>query len=143
VISKQAIVAEPGQSELLRPDLVAHALTANDQAKYYFALLQAASANADAPHIPVLDLKTERLTAQGARTSHAAVVAHQTGRVCVVGCHSLKIDQSLRAGTFGDSRIEEGEALTVDGSTAAVSRGTLSTRRSKPEALLKIVRTWR
>ena len=37
--------------------------------------------------------KTEALvTAHGARTSHAAVVARQLGKVCLVGCHLLKID---------------------------------------------------
>ena len=31
-------------------------------------------------------------TAHGARTSHAAVVARQLGKVCLVGCYLLKID---------------------------------------------------
>lgn len=29
------------------------------------------------------------LTARGGRTAHAAVVARQLGKVCVVGCHDL------------------------------------------------------
>lgn len=57
---KQAIIAELGESELLAPDAIARSLIANDQAKYYFALLQAARAKADHPHARALDLRSER-----------------------------------------------------------------------------------
>ena len=32
------------------------------------------------------------LTAQGGMTSHAALVARQMGKVCIVGCGALDID---------------------------------------------------
>lgn len=59
--SKQKIVVELGQAELLLPDRIAQALTANDQAKYYLALLQAARANAEDPRPEPTNLKVERL----------------------------------------------------------------------------------
>jgi uncharacterized protein Yka (UPF0111/DUF47 family) len=62
--SKQAIVSELGDREILAPDLIARSLVANDQAKYYFALLLNARGNADRPRVPALDLKTERLASR-------------------------------------------------------------------------------
>jgi len=61
---KQAVVSELGDQELLAPDLIARSLVANDQAKYYLALLQTARDNADRPQVPVVDLKAERLASQ-------------------------------------------------------------------------------
>lgn len=61
---KQKIVAELGESDLLLPDQIARSLVANDQVKYYFALLQTARSNADRPHVPAPDLKAERLASQ-------------------------------------------------------------------------------
>lgn len=61
---KREIVAELGDTELLLPDRIANALAANDEVKYYFALLQTARSNADRSRIPVPDLKGERLACQ-------------------------------------------------------------------------------
>ena len=36
------------------------------------------------------------LTARGGRTSHAAVVARQMGKVCLVGCAALRVDEKAR-----------------------------------------------
>lgn len=62
--SKTQIVAELGQAELLLTDRIARSLLANDQTKYYFALLQSARSNADRPATAAPDLKTERLACQ-------------------------------------------------------------------------------
>jgi hypothetical protein len=62
--SKQEIVAELGEEELLLPGLIARSLAANDRVKYYFALLQTARSNAEHPRVPTLDLKGERLASQ-------------------------------------------------------------------------------
>ncbi|MGB8275876.1 MAG: hypothetical protein WCF16_11500 [Alphaproteobacteria bacterium] len=61
---KQTVVSELGDQELLEPDLIARSLVANDQVKYYFALLQTARDNADRPHVPAPDLKAERIASQ-------------------------------------------------------------------------------
>ena len=58
---KQAIVSELGEDRILLPEAIARSLVANDQVKYYFALLQAARDNAEHPAVPVMDLKAERL----------------------------------------------------------------------------------
>lgn len=64
MVLKRAIVAELGGQELLVSDAIAKSLAANDQVKYYFALMQTARANADHPQIPPLDLKAERLASR-------------------------------------------------------------------------------
>jgi uncharacterized protein Yka (UPF0111/DUF47 family) len=61
---KQEIVAALGETELLLPERIARSLVANDQVKYYFALLQTARSNADRPRVPAVDLKAERLASQ-------------------------------------------------------------------------------
>jgi len=64
MILKRAIVADLGEADLLVSDAIARSLTANDQIKYYFALLQTARANADRPQVPPLDVKAERLASR-------------------------------------------------------------------------------
>ena len=49
---KSRIISELGDTELLLPDRIARSLIANDQVKYYFALLQMARANAERPTVP-------------------------------------------------------------------------------------------
>src|SRR3974377_1296322 len=61
MVAKSEIIDELGQSDLLLPERIAESLTANDRAKYYFALLQMARANAERPIVPAPDLKRERL----------------------------------------------------------------------------------
>jgi len=61
VTAKQEIVAEIGEAELLVPARIARSLAANDEVKYYLALLQTARSNADHPRVPAPDLKGERL----------------------------------------------------------------------------------
>ena len=69
------------------------------------------------------------LTTRGGLTSHAAVVARGMGRPCVVGAGSLKVDYSkgeLRS--EGHEPLEEGDWLSMDGTTGEVLGGKLATR---------------
>lgn len=93
--------------------------------------------------IGALDAAAALITAHGARTSHAAVVARQLGKVCLVGCSSLSIDASERSCRFGDVTIQEGDELSIDGTTGSIYRGALDIRRQKPEALIDEVHHWR
>ena len=61
---KQAVIAEIGEREILAPEFIARSLEANDQVKYYFALLQTARDNGDRPRVPVIDLKAERIASR-------------------------------------------------------------------------------
>ncbi len=71
------------------------------------------------------------LTARGGMTSHAALVARQMGKVCVVGCEALDIDYKARTVTVGDKVVKEGDWLSIDGFTGEVIVGQLETRPSE------------
>jgi pyruvate,orthophosphate dikinase len=67
------------------------------------------------------------LTSRGGMTSHAAVVARGMGKPCIVGCGDLHIDGARRVMEIGGQVFEEGAALTLDGSSGEVMRGSLPT----------------
>jgi pyruvate,orthophosphate dikinase len=71
--------------------------------------------NAETSDIGALSEAAALVTAEGARTSRAAVVARELGTVCIVGCEALTVDPSGRKGAFGAQMIDEGEVLSVDG----------------------------
>jgi pyruvate,orthophosphate dikinase len=67
------------------------------------------------------------LTSSGGRTSHAALVARQFGKPAVVGVRALEIDIGRHLMTVGNQVINEGEWISVDGSTGEVFLGQLET----------------
>jgi pyruvate,orthophosphate dikinase len=71
--------------------------------------------DAETSDIAALESATGLLTQRGARTSHAAVVARQLGKVCLVGCTELQIDMYARTIQAGDTTLHEGELITLDG----------------------------
>lgn len=73
------------------------------------------------------------LTARGGMTSHAALVARQMGKVCVVGCEDLVINyesSTLRAKGH-PALIKEGDYISIDGSTGEVFLGEIKTSPSE------------
>lgn len=82
------------------------------------------------------------LVARGGRTSHAAVVARQLGKVCVVNCRELAIDLARRRCTVGGAVLREGDVVTIDGDTGRVYRGVVAVTEERPVALLERVRGW-
>jgi pyruvate,orthophosphate dikinase len=67
------------------------------------------------------------LTSRGGKTSHAAVVARGMGKPCVSGCEELHIDSKMREATIGNSRMKEGDFITIDGSRGEVYLGEIPT----------------
>ena len=67
------------------------------------------------------------LTSRGGRTSHAALVARQFGKPAVVGVAALEIDMGQHLMTVGDQVINEGDWISIDGSTGEVFVGKLET----------------
>ncbi|MCB1306249.1 MAG: pyruvate, phosphate dikinase, partial [Leptospiraceae bacterium] len=81
------------------------------------------------------------LTSRGGMTSHAAVVARGMNKPCIVGCSSLRVDE--KAGkmtlTTEDSKnveLQEGDELSIDGSTGEVILGMIKTRESEIQQAL-------
>ncbi|WP_328386932.1 pyruvate, phosphate dikinase [Streptomyces sp. NBC_00400] len=64
------------------------------------------------------------LTSRGGKTSHAAVVARGMGKTCVCGAEELEVDTKARRLTTSDGTvIEEGDVVSIDGSTGKVYAG--------------------
>ncbi|MDR1216938.1 MAG: pyruvate, phosphate dikinase [Treponema sp.] len=63
------------------------------------------------------------LTSTGGRTSHAAVVARQLGTPCICGAKDIAItDKQV---VIGEKTFNEGDWITIDGSTGNVYEGQL------------------
>ena len=65
------------------------------------------------------------LTARGGRTSHAAVVGRQMGKVCVVGAEEIKVDIKNRSFSVGNKIIKEGDYISIDGFEGKVFSGDI------------------
>ncbi len=71
------------------------------------------------------------LTAFGGMTSHAALVARQMGKVCIVGCAVLQIDYMAHSMKVNGKTIRQGDWISIDGSTGEVMEGKIPTRPSE------------
>ncbi len=76
------------------------------------------------------------LTARGGMTSHAALVARQMGKVCVAGCGELLIDYGKRTMTVKGRTLNEGDWISLDGTTGQVIEGKVNT---KPSEVLQVL----
>lgn len=83
--------------------------------------------DAETADIAALELAAGLLTQRGARTSHAAVVARQLGKVCLVGCAGMRLDEAARTLQIGTTTLHEGDLLTLDGNDGAVHAGAVKT----------------
>ncbi|MFI6283208.1 pyruvate, phosphate dikinase [Streptomyces sp. NPDC051018] len=63
------------------------------------------------------------LTSRGGKTSHAAVVARGMGKTCVCGAEDLEVDTKRRRMTVNGTVVEEGDVVSIDGSTGKVYLG--------------------
>ena len=76
------------------------------------------------------------LTSAGGATSHAALVARQMGKVCVVGAKDLVIDYKKRTIAVAGRTIKEGDYISIDGMTGEVIEGEIATR---PSEVLQVI----
>ena len=82
------------------------------------------------------------LTSRGGKTSHAAVVARGMGKPCVVGCSELKIDYDAKNCQANGRTINEGDTITVDGSSGAIFIGKVPTIEPKITEDFKTILNW-
>jgi pyruvate,orthophosphate dikinase len=68
------------------------------------------------------------VTARGGMTSHAAVVARGMGKCCVSGAGALKINYKTRTLKVGDHEYQEGDWISINGSTGNILEGKVATR---------------
>jgi len=71
------------------------------------------------------------LTARGGVSSHAALVARQMGKVCVCGVSALDIKYESRTMTVNGQVFNEGDSLSIDGTSGIVYAGEVKTAPSE------------
>ena len=75
------------------------------------------------------------LTAFGGMTSHAALVARQMGKVCIVGCDAVSFDYHNRTMSVNTARgpvvLHEGDWISIDGFAGEVMNGRVDTTPSE------------
>ena len=67
------------------------------------------------------------LTVRGGMTSHAAVVARGMGTCCVSGCGDIKMDEENKKFTLAGKTFNEGDFISIDGSTGNIYEGQITT----------------
>ena len=67
------------------------------------------------------------LTARGGMTSHAAVVARGMGKCCISGAGEIKINYKEKTLTVNGLTLNEGDWISLDGSTGKVYNEKIST----------------
>ncbi|MDR2664365.1 MAG: pyruvate, phosphate dikinase [Puniceicoccales bacterium] len=77
------------------------------------------------------------LTSRGGVSSHAALVARQMGKVCVVGAAALEIDYGSRSLRVGSVTVREGDEISIDGTVGEVYLGSLATVPSEVNQVLE------
>jgi pyruvate, orthophosphate dikinase len=82
------------------------------------------------------------VTAVGGRTAHAALVARQMGKPCVVGCSELLVDVAGRCARLPRATLKEGDWLSIDGEAGMIYLGRGNVVVERPEAELAEIEYW-
>jgi pyruvate,orthophosphate dikinase len=83
------------------------------------------------------------LTSVGGRTAHAAVVARQLGKVCIVGCSDLVLQEDRPGAILAGKPLSEGGWVSLDGDTGEVTLGRREIIRAEPIAELEEIERWK
>jgi pyruvate,orthophosphate dikinase len=83
------------------------------------------------------------VTSVGARTAHAALVARQMGKPCLVGCSGMTINVIADRAQLAGTAISGGDWITIDGDNGNIYLGRLETVVTRPEAELAEIAGWR
>ena len=74
------------------------------------------------------------LTSKGGMTSHAALVARGWGKCCIVGCSDLIIDSDNKSVNVNGAILNEGDWLTLNGTSGKVYLGRLPLKTGNLES---------
>ena len=80
------------------------------------------------------------LTARGGLVSHAAVVARGWGTPAIVGAEEVRI--SGKQFSVGDTVVNEGDVISIDGTTGDVVLGELELKAAEPPAEFQTILKW-
>jgi pyruvate, orthophosphate dikinase len=73
--------------------------------------------------IPMIFQSDGLLTSRGGVTSHAAVTAAKLGKVCIVNCRDLKVDEMKKEAIINGVTIRPGDYLSLDGTSGSIYYG--------------------
>jgi pyruvate, orthophosphate dikinase len=79
------------------------------------------------------------LTARGGMTSHAAVVARGMGKCCISGAGAIQINYKTRTMTIDNKVFNEGDWISLNGSTGEVYEGKVKTQNAELDGDFGIV----
>jgi pyruvate,orthophosphate dikinase len=145
------------EDELEKADLLATGLAASPGAatgKIYFNSEDAAEAAADGEDVILVRKETSPediegmvksngiLTSRGGMTSHAAVVARGMGKCCVAGAGEIQVDESSRQFFVDDRVFNEGDFISLNGSTGEVYAGIVETTEAHLTDNFKKLMIW-
>ena len=65
------------------------------------------------------------LTARGGLTSHAAVVAYNLGKSCVVGCENLVCNEPKKECMINGIKMTTGDYISINGQKGSVYKGSI------------------
>ena len=82
------------------------------------------------------------VTSRGGMTSHAAVVARGMGKACICGCEALKIDLNARQFSVGDTTVQYGDIITIDGTTGEIMLGEIPMIAPELSDEFQLLLTW-
>lgn len=77
------------------------------------------------------------LTSRGGVSSHAALVARQLGKVCVCGAGDIVINYERKTLTAGKVVLNEGDYISIDGTTGAIYKGMIESADSEVKRVLE------
>ena len=145
------------EDELEKADLLAKGLAASPGAatgKVYFNSEDAAEAAADGEDVILVRKETSPediegmvksngiLTSRGGMTSHAAVVARGMGKCCVAGAGDIQVDESSRQFFVDDRVFNEGDYISLNGSTGEVYAGIVETTDANLTENFRMLMEW-
>jgi pyruvate, orthophosphate dikinase len=73
-----------------------------------------------------IDAADGLLTAKGGLTSHAAVVAYNLGKTCVVGCENLVCSETEKICHLSGRKMRVGDYISIDGNKGFVFQGEIN-----------------
>ncbi len=82
------------------------------------------------------------LTVRGGMTSHAAVVARGMGKCCVAGCGAIRIDEERGLFSVNGHTINEGDHITLNGSTGEVIIGPVKLITPEINSEMETILEW-
>jgi pyruvate,orthophosphate dikinase len=72
-----------------------------------------------------IDASDGILTARGGLTSHAAVVAYNLDKACVVGCENLVCNEQEKECMLNGIRMVTGDHISIHGQKGSVYQGEI------------------